>query len=63
MRKFLFVFTCITASAWPQETINYASLSGRVVDPAGALVDGAKVAARQTETNQTSEASTDAGGR
>jgi outer membrane receptor protein involved in Fe transport len=63
MRKFLFVFTCITASAWPQETINYASLSGRVVDPAGALVDGAKVAARQTETNQTSEATTDAGGR
>ena len=63
MRNYLFLFTCITASAWAQETINYASLSGRVVDPAGAVVDGAKVTARQTETNQSTEASTDADGR
>ena len=63
MRNFLFVFACIAASARAQETINYASLSGRVVDPAGAVVDGAKVSARQTETNQSSEVSTDAAGR
>ena len=63
MKKCLFAFVCIAASAWAQETINYASLSGRVVDPSGAVVGGAKVTARQTETNQTSEAATDRDGR
>src|SRR5476649_1218954 len=46
-----------------QETINYASVSGRVTDPQGAVVPGAQVTARQTETNQTGEAVTDAEGR
>jgi hypothetical protein len=46
-----------------QETINYASVSGRVLDPAGAVIQGAKVTARQTDTNQSSEALTDASGR
>ena len=63
MRNYIFLFTFITASAWAQETINYASLSGRVIDPAGAVVDGAKVTARQTETNQNTEGTTDRDGR
>ena len=63
MRNYILLFTFIAASAWAQETINYASLSGRVVDPAGAVVDGAKVTARQTETNQNTEGTTDRDGR
>ncbi len=46
-----------------QETINYASVSGRVTDPQGAVVPGALVTARQTETNVTAETVSDAGGR
>jgi hypothetical protein len=63
LRNYILLFTFIAASAWAQETINYASLSGRVVDPAGAVVDGAKVTARQTETNQNTEGTTDRDGR
>ena len=63
MRNYIFLFTFIAASAWAQETINYASLSGRVIDPAGAVVDGARVTARQTETNQNTEGTTDRDGR
>lgn len=50
-----------TAAA--QESINYASVGGRVTDPQGALVADAQVAARQTETNQVAEAVTDQEGR
>ena len=46
-----------------QETINYASVSGRVTDPQGAVVPGAQVSARQTETNVTPETVTDSEGR
>ncbi|HTS47136.1 MAG TPA: carboxypeptidase regulatory-like domain-containing protein [Bryobacteraceae bacterium] len=46
-----------------QETINYASMSGRVTDATGAVIRGAQVSARQTETNQTSTAATDREGR
>jgi hypothetical protein len=46
-----------------QETVNYASVGGRVIDPQGAVVPGAQVTARQTETNITSEAVTDQEGR
>ncbi len=46
-----------------QETINYASVGGRATDPQGAVVQGAQVTARQTETNQTIEALTDDEGR
>ena len=54
----------LTASdARGQETINHASVSGRVVDPQGAVVSGAHVSATQTDTNVTAETTTDEGGR
>jgi hypothetical protein len=34
-----------------QETVNFASVSGRVTDTTGAVVAGVRVTARQTETN------------
>ncbi len=46
-----------------QQTINYASLSGVVTDPTGAIISGASVTARQTETDLTSTAVTDREGR
>ena len=48
---------------WAQETVNYASVSGRVTDPQGAVVPGALVTARQTETNVMAEVVTDEEGR
>jgi hypothetical protein len=62
---FLTVF-CVCFSAGvlaAQETINYGTISGRVTDPQGAVVPGANVAARQTETNLTRETVTDEEGR
>jgi hypothetical protein len=50
-------------SAMAQETINYASVSGRVTDPSGAVIAGAQVTARHTETNVTVTAATDDDGR
>ena len=46
-----------------QETINHASVSGRVTDSQGGIVGGAQVTARQTETNVKTEAVTDVDGR
>lgn len=46
-----------------QETINYASVSGRVTDPSGAAIAGAQVTARHTETNLTATAASDGEGR
>src|SRR5262245_15634518 len=53
--------TAVGAAA--QETVNYASVSGRVTDPQGAVVPGALVTARQTDTKVTAEAATDLEGR
>jgi outer membrane receptor protein involved in Fe transport len=53
----------IAAAASAQETINSASVGGRVTDPQGALVPGAAVVARQLETNATRETVTDPEGR
>jgi hypothetical protein len=50
-------------AARAQETINHAAVSGRVTDPQGAVVPGARVTARQTETNVTAETTTDTEGR
>jgi len=57
----VFLTACILASA--QDTIHLASISGRVADPSGAVVDGARITARQVETNLTREAVTDREGR
>jgi hypothetical protein len=46
-----------------QETISYGTISGRVTDPQGAVVPGAHVSVRQTETNITRETVTDHEGR
>src|ERR1700716_291684 len=46
-----------------QETINSASVSGRVTDPQGALVPGARVTARHIETNAIAETTTGQDGR
>jgi hypothetical protein len=56
-----FVLTAVGARA--QETVNHASIGGRVVDPQGAVVPGAEVDARQVETNLTSRTETDRDGR
>jgi Carboxypeptidase regulatory-like domain/TonB dependent receptor-like, beta-barrel len=50
-------------SSGAQETVNQASIGGRVIDEQGALVPGALVVARQTDTNLTAETVTDGEGR
>ena len=71
MRRYL-IRSLVLAACWAvapaaivcaQETINYASVSGRVTDPQGAVVPGAQVSARQTDTNVTLETVTNAEGR
>jgi hypothetical protein len=59
----LLALLLIAGTAFAQQTINYASASGVVTDPAGASVAGASISARQIETNQTSTATTDPEGR
>ena len=54
-------FRCSVVFA--QETVSTGSISGRVVDPQGAVVPGATVVARQTDTNVVREGVTDEGGR
>jgi hypothetical protein len=54
---------CLSIPAFAQETVNSASVSGRVVDPQGAVVPGALVVARQTDTNIQSETVTGDDGR
>jgi hypothetical protein len=63
-RVMLFVALCgcaVAASA--QETINSASVSGRVVDAQGGVMPGALVAARHLQTNVVNETVTDKEGR
>ncbi|HEU4688188.1 MAG TPA: TonB-dependent receptor [Vicinamibacterales bacterium] len=49
--------------AHAQETINFASIGGRVIDAQGAVIPSARVSARQIETNVTAETATNADGR
>ena len=49
--------------AYAQETIHQATMSGRVLDSQGAAVPGATVSVRQTDTNVTVQAMTEADGR
>src|SRR4029079_6266422 len=46
-----------------QESVNFASVSGRVTDPAGAVVQGTAVSARHIQTNLTTVTTTDREGR
>src|SRR5207253_2519878 len=60
---FAFWAACLAPNVAGQETINSASVSGRVTDPQGAVVPGAQITARLTETNVTTETVTDQQGR
>lgn len=55
----LLIPTCVSA----QESIHFASVSGRVIDPSGGVVNGAEVRARHIETNASSAVTTDRDGR
>ena len=62
MRVHVLIFLAVLRLG-AQESIHFASVAGRVTDPAGAPVPGAAVVARQVDTNQSSLAITDADGR
>jgi Carboxypeptidase regulatory-like domain/TonB dependent receptor len=49
--------------AFAQQTIDYASLGGRVTDPSGAAVAGVSITATHTETNVVTATTTAADGR
>jgi Carboxypeptidase regulatory-like domain/TonB dependent receptor len=49
--KSAFLFCLVAAPLFAQETVNYASVGGRVTDPSGGLVANAEVEIRQTDTN------------
>ena len=59
----VFVTAAAAATAAAQETVNFASVSGRVTDPQGAVIAGASATARHTETNVTATATSDGEGR
>jgi hypothetical protein len=62
----LFAFALFNISVFAvygQATVNYASLSGTVTDASAAVVEGAAVTARDLDTNQERQVTTDAGGR
>ena len=59
----LLLFPLTVPAAPVQQTVNYASVGGRVTDPQHALVGGASVTARETETGLALSATTDANGR
>jgi hypothetical protein len=46
-----------------QESVNNASISGRVTDTSGGVVQGAEITTRQTDTNLTSTTASDGEGR
>jgi hypothetical protein len=67
-RVFLRVSLACLVFSWgspslAQQSVDYASLSGRVTDPSGAVVPGALVTVRHQETNQVGTATTDTQGR
>ena len=57
------VFALGVVTAAGQESIHFASISGRVTDGTGALITSAKVTAHQLDTNLTSTLLTDKEGR
>src|SRR5689334_8800728 len=66
IRAAVYVAACVVllpAVAVAQETVNFGSIGGRVADEQGAVVPGARVVARQLETNQSTELESDGSGR
>ena len=64
MHRFLsLIFLALSLSLAAQETINNASLAGRVTDPSGAVVRNAAVTVHALATDLSANASTDASGR
>ena len=66
MYRVLFLVSSMLAAAVAaeaQQSVDYASVSGRVTDPSGAVVPGAQVSARHTQTNVTARTTTDDQGR
>ena len=64
--KLVLLALLLLPRAWPadaQQTVDYASISGRVTDPSGAVIPGAEVFARNTATNVAAAATTDQEGR
>jgi hypothetical protein len=66
--RLLLVLLLVTFQGWrgitfAQQTINYATISGRVTDTTDAVIASAQVTARQIETNLTNTATTDPEGR
>jgi hypothetical protein len=64
--RVLALASCVLACAhavFAQQSVGYASVSGRVLDSSGAVVPGAQVSARQTQTNLTGTTITDQDGR
>jgi hypothetical protein len=59
----LVVLVLAAPGARAQETVNTATVGGRVLDAQGAVVPGALVTAREIETNVTRDATTGADGR
>ncbi len=58
-----YLFLLLAAPVWAQESIQHASVSGRVADATGAVIQGAKINARQLDTNFTTTAEADKEGR
>jgi protocatechuate 3,4-dioxygenase beta subunit len=50
-------------AGFAQQTIDHASISGRVLDQSGAVVPGADVTARHVDTNVVSTTTTDRDGQ
>ena len=43
------------ARGFAQQSVDYASIGGRVLDPSGAVIPGAQVSARHADTNVTTD--------
>ena len=50
-------------SGFAQQSVDYGSIGGRVLDPSGAAISGAQVSARHVDTNVTTTMVTDGSGR
>jgi hypothetical protein len=61
--RMLCLLCAVGLSAAAQETVNSASLSGRILDPSGAVISGAQVQAEQVETHVVSSTQSSRDGR